>query len=595
MMRFLSHSSLYAFASLATLSAEVRAAERVRATVSADVVSPGETFVVTVESGEAQRAEDLGLEADPKATLLRSSSGARSFSFSYGPNGAQQSTSYSLQSYFRAPKSSAPLSFTPTVKIGGHVVRGTKMTVRVDEDAAKQRARARDPFDDLFGGPTDPFGPNFDPFRDLNPKFGRQPQSLDDFLDREFGPARAPEFEMPAPRAPHAFLHVVADKTQLVVGESAVIRAYVYVAEGVQLRHYQPRVPVAPDFEQHMIPTRGSISPLAQVTIRGIRYTVSEVGSYLVVPLKTGVLKVDGTSAVLDTYPKGALDRSGEQLSFDVREPDPNGRPNGYRLGDVGDFKVDASVAPRDIEQGGSVTVEITATGDGNFPSPWIFPTKDGVSWSEGQVSDQINFAGDGSRKGTRLIRYLATVTKPGEIDLGGVSWSSYDTVKRAYVELPIQLGTVRVKPSFVNPTAATPDTAQPPIPAAEARNVHYPTASSLPLDTPVRWLLGLPLVGAVVHWLRRPKRAVKQAPETIEQSLARIEAETGEQAAPEGLRALESLLVRAERERGGLSTDLAAVRASIDADLYAGGTPQHSDFVARAKAFRAAWQGSKS
>ena len=506
-------------AMVATTSTRAVAAPQVRASASSSVVAPGETFVVTVESSDVESADQLGLDSTGKVSVLRTTRGAKSFSFSFGSGGAQQSVAHSIQTYLKAP-SQGTLRFTPTARIQGKTLRGASIAIRVDEAAAKQRARSRDPFDDLFGNPTDPFAPGQDPFkgfRDMLPKNG-SPGGIDDLLDREFGPPSTPELEMPAARAPYIFLHAVASKSQLVVGESLVVRNYMYIADGSQLRHYQPRYPVAPDFEMHALPHANDVPTVGRVVIAGVRYTVKSGGSFLLVPLKTGSLAVVGASAIIETGQNRSLDRSAETLSFSVTEPPATGRPKGYRLGDVGTFSVTTSAAPAVVESGGSVTVEVTTQGDGNFPAPWVFPAKPGVQWTPGQSSDQITYGEDASRKGTRITRYLATLTNTQaatvDINLGDVAWSSFEPRSEKYMEIPFHLGHVQVHGGA--PASGIGTQASVTLPEFESRNVPYaaPTVlASKPFSLVWLGALAMPLLGLALRMLQERKHARKAAP----------------------------------------------------------------------------------
>ena len=579
--------------------ARAHGAAQLRASASNTVVAPGETFVVTVESSDVGSAEELGLDSAGKVTVLRTTHGAQSFSFSFGQGGARQSVTHSIQTYLKAP-SAGTLRFTPTARVQGKTLHGASITVKVDEAAAKQRSRSRDPFDDLFGNPTDPFGPGQDPFkglRDMLPKNGAG-GGIDDLLDREFGPAKNPELDLPAPRAPYVFLHAVAAKTRLVVGESVIVRNYMYIAEGSQLRHYQPRFPVAPDFELHGLPHSDDVPTVGQVVIAGVRYTVKSGGTFLLVPLKTGTLSVAGASAIIETGGSRSLDRSAETLNFEVVEPPKEGRPAEYRIGDVGTFTVTTSAAPTAVDSGGSVTVEVTTQGDGNFPPPWVFPKSDRVQWGEGQVRDQIAYGEDGTRKGTRITRYLATLASAqlGErdVNLGDVAWSSYDVSAGKYVDIPLHLGHVQVRgAAALQAAASAPQVA---LPQAETRDVPYASVAVTAPKALLPLAGTLPLLGLLLRWLRARREAQKHVPPPSTNEVLRgLRADARTMASDEAMARIETLLVRIESERGELPAALGTARECVHLARYSGATGTAPELIERAIGTLEAWHKESS
>ncbi len=150
-----------------------------------------------------------------------------------------------------------------------------------------------------------------------------------------------------------------------------------------------------------------------------------------------------------------------------VVEPPLNGRPAGYRLGDVGQFQLSANVEPREVSAHEAVAINLTLMGIGNLPQKLELPEIKDVEWLEPTTTESTERKG-GKIGGKRTWQYVVKVDEPGEVKLGKVRFPYWDPERSRYEVAAVDLGQLRVKPS----TTAEPE------PAASASK----TAPSLSL-----------------------------------------------------------------------------------------------------------------
>jgi hypothetical protein len=196
-----------------------------------------------------------------------------------------------------------------------------------------------------------------------------------------------------------------------------------------------------------------------QFEMNGQRWLTVKVQEFALFPLKAGKLKAGEMSLGFrgpgySKDPKG-LERKSAPIEISVVEPPLEGRPAGYRLGDVGRYTLSARVEPREVPAGGSISVVAKLEGTGNVPYSLIVPEKRGVHFLEPQLIDQVA-PRQGVVQGFRTFTYVVELSQPGEHDLGEVTLPYYDPKARAYGVARATLGTVKVtgtaKPEAVDP-----------------------------------------------------------------------------------------------------------------------------------------------
>jgi hypothetical protein len=347
-----------------------------------------------------------------------------------------------------------------SVEIGGRRERAQAVQIRVlPEGQRGQRAQRRGrrggraPFD-----PFDPFG-NDDPFNDLFDRlrggasggFERLPEAPADLI-----PERSLD--------PVAFLEARVDTRQAVVGQQVTLSIYAHGSQGLFQEAAGSHEPSHPDFLAQRLVEDPSHQPVYQYTRDGQRWIAVKVRETALFPLRAGQLEIGplefgflGRRYAARTAE--GLRRSSRSIIIDVAEPPAEGKPPGY-AGDVGDFRLDATVEPRHITAGGSVAVTARVQGNGRLPGALKLPEQAGVEWLEPTLREDPSVVGT-TVGGSRRFNYVVRLTQPGQVDLGKLSLSFYNPQTRRYRLLPVDLGQVTVDAAPAGAAAA--DAAAPP------------------------------------------------------------------------------------------------------------------------------------
>jgi hypothetical protein len=193
------------------------------------------------------------------------------------------------------------------------------------------------------------------------------------------------------------------------------------------------------------------------VPVSGIRFIAAKLRELPMFPLHAGTLRAGNMKMGFAGrgYPPaptgGALMRESNWVNLVVTEPPLDGRPAGYKIGDVGEYHLEANVEPRQVLAGESISVVAKLSGIGNVPFKLQTPESRGVEWLEPALTEKMEAPG-GIVQGTRTFSYVVRLTEPGKIELGEVSLPYYDPKRHAYAVARAKLGEVEVKP---NPNAA--------------------------------------------------------------------------------------------------------------------------------------------
>lgn len=565
---------LVVIAALAALIVAPRAAHaqrvEVSASVDADAVELGETITYTLQ------ATSMGASA-PTAPQPGATAGFRIEGTSSAPmhmavniNGVP-STVESLTTAWtlRATRIGTFTLGPASVSVGG--TRRTARPVRVtvvpqgQGSAPRRRPRSNTPFDPFAGSPFDPFGGTpFDPFKDL----------FDDLVpQRPPEPTGDPKLSLEAPRAPTAFLHATVDKTRAVVGEQVTLSMYLYSVPGVRLGKARDiRVPTTTDFVRRPLMAEGKEINLGRVMVGDQLWDVELISKDALFPLKTGTLPIGAMSMSLPSLRVGF--RESEALQVDVTEPPVAGRPAGYTIGDVGDFSLQASVAPRALAQGGSVGVTVELRGTGNLPAKLPLPELPGVEWLEAQSRENLGAVQSDRFGGSRTFSYVLKIHRAGAVDLGEVRLPYFDPTTRRYGVARASLGILDVTPGETRDAGA--DEVEPTLPdlPAPRRALEGATERSYLTERPGYWaaLFGTPLacaLGIGAHGLLRRARErraqAKPSPSRVARERQReaeraLEGEDGKAALSAAARALEAaVLARSGVNVRGAAGDEAA------------------------------------
>jgi len=346
-----------------------------------------------------------------------------------------------------------------TVESGGQRAQTGIATLEVVPQGKLPRARTPfSPFNffDPFGSGS-PFPPGL-----LGPN-GMEEEEREPPVPEEFRMDRAPDAI--------AFLRATFTPKHPVVGEQVTVKLYMYGGRGqynasnlVDFTHA--------DFLDFSGKDDGDTNDWVRVPIGDTVFFARKVRELALFPLHAGKLVIGPASL---TFTEGRyrtnppITRSTQPLVVDVVEPPLDGRPAGYRLGDVGAVELTAAVDPRKITAGDSVGVVAKLEGTGSIPTVLRVPEQRGVEWQDPTRIDEVGLE-KGVVRGFRAFNYVVKLKDAGSIDLGELKLPYWDPKRRTYGIARASLGKIEVAPS---PTpkavaSAAPDKANPADPLAQ-------------------------------------------------------------------------------------------------------------------------------
>lgn len=424
-------------------------------------------------------------------------------------NGHITTRSRFIAAWRATPSREGSYSFGPATFIwnGRKFTTGTQRVTVYPQGQAPGGPRSRQP-----SRPT-PFGPGF-------PNWPAFPDFNDFFRDRTPPPPppHDPQLSLEAPPEPQAFLRAVVDKNEAAIGEQVTLSVYLY-AQPRLYQFHDPHEPSAPDFVQRPLVTHES-EP-RPVAVGGATWHVQLVRKLALFPLHTGELSVGPMSLTLLGQGlrggglRGGLVRASKPVTVAVSEPPREGRPPGYRPGDVGTFSLSASVEPRQVPAGGNVAVTVTVHGTGLLPSSLPMPERKGLEWYEPEVRDASE-ANETSISGSRTFVYLAKLNEPGTVDLGTLAFPYWQPSSRGYEITRSELGSVEVTGAPPDPGAIAAASTHDPLAAiAPARGTPQgPARPARPVtDAPWFWALvaGAPASVLAAEGLARALRSTRE------------------------------------------------------------------------------------
>ena len=323
------------------------------------------------------------------------------------------------------------------------------------------------PQNSLPRAPRSGGGPQpFDPFRFLDPFGGGSP------FPGLFGPngPEQPEELPPVPdefRLDHApdniaFLRATVTPRRPVVGEQVTVRIYAYGGRG-PFRGATQNDPTYPDFLDYSGQDDSLAESAVRVPIGETVFIAMKLKELCLFPLHAGRLAIGPMTFTFDGGRYRAnppITRSSPALSVDVSEPPLEGRPAGYRLGDVGSLELSTAVDPRRITAGDSVGVVAKLEGTGSIPTVLHLPEQRGVEWLEPTRVDEVH-AEHGTVRGFRALSYVVKLRDVGTVDLGELTLAYWDPKKHSYQTARSSLGKIEVTPSSKPAAVASAERAQ--------------------------------------------------------------------------------------------------------------------------------------
>ena len=348
----------------------------------------------------------------------------------------------------------------PSIAINGARQAARPITITV---VAPGRAPQRRAPGGIFGLPQSPINP-MDPFKGLIPGFDEEPAQPKVATDAKLG--------LDAPLGDGAFLHAVIDKSNVVIGEQVTLTVYLYEDANERTREFNDVHEVtAGDFvKRSLLENDAQARPVGNALVGGRLWTVKLARKSALFPLKTGNLDIGPMSLALARVRPGANGkRESEALVVRVSEPEVAGRPPGFVVGDVGQFRLTAEVTPRELDADGALGVTIELEGTGNLPSTLTVPSRAGVEWLEPQMHEKLGATADDKFGGKRTFSYVVRMKKEGNVELGDITLPYFDPDTRTYAVARAALGGVHVKAGAIATVTEKPIEKLPGLPSPRA------------------------------------------------------------------------------------------------------------------------------
>ncbi len=319
------------------------------------------------------------------------------------------------------------------------------------------RNARRLPFD-----PFDPFG-DFDPFSSpmLPPMRGLQ-RFAPDALDQQQLSSWPHEFDIAQPRDPVAFLDARITPKRVVIGQQVTFSIFAYGHPG-PFELSGVNEPSFSEFLSYDLMEDGASRELPMRIGEDVWYA-QKLRERALFPLHAGHLQIGPMRATFrGVDPAGQAGyknaaRQSQLLNIVVVEPPIAGRPSGYRLGDVGQFRLTSSVEPRDVKAHDAVAVSFELSGTGNLPQHIDLPERSGIEWLEPTTNQTIERK-NGKIAGKRVWQYVLKLNDAGSVDLGTVRLPYYDPERGQYAFATTELGQIVVRPGATVVEPAIPTT----------------------------------------------------------------------------------------------------------------------------------------
>ncbi len=304
-------------------------------------------------------------------------------------------------------------------------------------------------------GPPRPQGPTFPPdpfdvFRGQGfpsfPGFGLDEPDQ----NQDVAPPFPDELKVDHARDPLAFLRMRATPLRVVVGEQVTLAVDAYGSRG-PFREVSSTEPSHSDFLSFAIISDAHGERQYRVPIEGVNFFAVKVREFALFPLHAGKLGIGPMQMGFDgrgyssAGQTAGLRRSSEPLEITVVEPPIAGRPPGYKIGDVGRYKLTASVEPRQVTAGDAISVVVKLEGTGNLPHQLNVPEQRGVEWLEPSIVDDVE-PQSGVIGGWRKFSYVARLNQAGSLALGEIALPFWDPQRGAYDVARAALGTIEVR-----------------------------------------------------------------------------------------------------------------------------------------------------
>lgn len=230
------------------------------------------------------------------------------------------------------------------------------------------------------------------------------------------------------------FIHVVADRTKVRVGEQITVTWLLYTRS--EVLKYEPKPPRFDDLWVETLYEPQNYLNYSEEVVGQRTYAVAVLAKRAIFPTRAGKLVIPAFHADVATMatPFGSpLRLSSKEVPIEV-EALPPGAPAGFDPGLVGQFQIEASIDRDNVPAGESVELTLSLRGEGairrsKIPSLSIdgfdvYPPRD--------FQEHLDLGGDKVR-GDRRFSYVLTPNKGGTLPIGPIEISYFNTATGRY------------------------------------------------------------------------------------------------------------------------------------------------------------------
>jgi BatD DUF11 like domain len=230
------------------------------------------------------------------------------------------------------------------------------------------------------------------------------------------------------------FIHVVADRTKVRVGEQITVTWLLYTRS--EVLKYEPKPPRFDDLWVETLYEPQNYLNYSEEVVGQRTYAVAVLAKRAIFPTKAGKLAIPAFRADVATMatPFGSpLRLSSKEVPIEV-EALPPGAPAGFDPGLVGQFQIEAGIDRDNVPAGESVELSLTLRGEGairrtKIPSISVdgfdvYPPRD--------FQEHVDTSGDKVR-GERRFSYVLTPNKGGTLPLGPIQIPYFNTATGRY------------------------------------------------------------------------------------------------------------------------------------------------------------------
>lgn len=230
------------------------------------------------------------------------------------------------------------------------------------------------------------------------------------------------------------FIHVVADKKEVYVGEQVTVTWLIYTRS--EILRFEPKPPSLNGLWPEVLYEPDAYFTYHETTVGNAPYVVAIVSKRALFPTQTGRLEVKpfrAKVASLSSTPGGSQNLASKSVTIRVR-PLPSGAPAGFDPTYVGQFQVESSVDRNQIEASESLTLVVKVKGQGAIrrtEAPRLaFP---GFSFRAPRDTQDSVDVSSGIVRGERTYRYWTTPEQGGQLTIPPIQLAYFDPRAGSY------------------------------------------------------------------------------------------------------------------------------------------------------------------